>query len=207
MNELAHTLLTIQSRQLYGWQNGTRQHYVTLSGSTASCGERTHTCTFEITLTCLPDKLTAVHSGERLSRRYKTPRWPFSKLCSSLLCAYCSNKLPEQGPTKARLRVLSIMQLRACVHRRSSYAQLSPLYLLSTLYITHVIKYPRPSTAFLYCKRRKAGWGLGTRLAWAIADTHPTSHLTVSLMHDSHTLSQGPNVSGILFRTRIKKGI
>ena len=31
-------------------------------------------------------------------------------------------------------------------------------------YVTHVIKYSRPSTAFPYFKRRKAGRGLGTRL-------------------------------------------
>ena len=40
------------------------------------------------------------------------PRRPFSKLCSSPFCAYCLNKLPEPGPTKTRLRVLSITQLR-----------------------------------------------------------------------------------------------
>ena len=51
----------------------------------------------------------------------------FSKLCSNLLCAYCSNKLPEQGPTKAQLRVLSIMPLRAWAHWRSAYTQLSEL--------------------------------------------------------------------------------
>ena len=102
-------------------------------------------------------------------RRYKTPRRPFSKLCSSLLCAYCLNKLPERGPTKhGFVYKLSInTQLRAWAHRRSAYTQLSPLYLLSTLYVTHVIKYSRPSTAFPYCKRRKAGRGLGTRLVFA----------------------------------------
>ena len=62
-------------------------------------------------------------------KHYKTPRWPFSKLCSSLLCAYCSNKLPERGPK------LSITQLRTWAHRRSAYAQLSPLYL--SLYTLH----------------------------------------------------------------------
>ena len=73
------------------------------------------------------------------------PRRPFSKLCSSLLCAYCLNKLPERGPSKARLRVLSITQLRAWAHRRSAYAQLSPLYVPSLYpYVTHVIKYSRP---------------------------------------------------------------
>ena len=67
------------------------------------------------------------------------PKRPFFKLYLSLLCAYRSNKLPERGPTKARLCVLSITQLRAWAHRRSAYTQLSPLYLLSTLYVTHVI--------------------------------------------------------------------
>ena len=33
------------------------------------------------------------------------------------------------------------------------------------LYVTHVINYSRPSTAFPYCKRWKAGRGLGTRLS------------------------------------------
>ena len=32
------------------------------------------------------------------------------------------------------------------------------------LYIIHMINYSSPSPAFLYCKGRKAGWGLGTRL-------------------------------------------
>jgi len=61
------------------------------------------------------------------------------------------------------------MQLWAWAHRRSAYAQLSPLYLLSTLYITHMIKDSRPSTTFLYCMRRKAGRGLGTRLRKIVA--------------------------------------
>ena len=39
------------------------------------------------------------------------PRQPFSKLCSRLLCTYFLNELPEQGPTKARLRILSITQV------------------------------------------------------------------------------------------------
>ena len=76
----------------------------------------------------------------------------------------------QNGSHKARLRKLSITQLWAWPHRRSAYAQLSPLYLLSTLYVTHMIKYSRPSTAFLYCKRRKAGRGLGTRLLWWLAN-------------------------------------
>ena len=41
-----HNIL-VQSQKLYGWQNGTGQHYVTLPGSTASYGECTQTRTFE----------------------------------------------------------------------------------------------------------------------------------------------------------------
>ena len=137
-NELAHALLHSVVKVLSGWHNGTRQHYVALPGSTASYGERTQTCTFEnhgnlhAYLTNWP--LTgAVHSGGWLLKRYKMARRPFSKLCSNLLCIYCSNKQPEWGPTKAQLRVLLIMPLWAWAHWRSAYAQLSPLYLLSTL--------------------------------------------------------------------------
>ena len=90
---------------------------------------------------------------------------PFPSLCSRFLCAYCSKKLPERALTKKQLRVLSIIdQLRAWAHRRSAYAQLSPLYPSLYPYVTHVINYSRPSPAFPYWKRRKAGRGLGTRL-------------------------------------------
>ena len=52
-NELAHALLTdytrlfVQLCKPYGWQNGTRQYYTTLPGSTESYGKRTQTRTFE----------------------------------------------------------------------------------------------------------------------------------------------------------------
>ena len=39
----------------------------------------------------------------------------------------------RNGPTEARLRVLSITQLRAWARRRSAYAQLSPLHLPTSL--------------------------------------------------------------------------
>ena len=45
-----------------------------------------------------------------------------------------------------------------------AHVQLKPFYRLSTRDVTHVRKCTRPSPAFPYCKRRKAGWGLGTRL-------------------------------------------
>ena len=90
---------------------------------------------------------------------------PFPSLCSRFLCGYCSKKLPERALTKKQLHVLSIIdQLRAWAHRRSAYAQLSPLYPSLYPYVTHVINYSRPSPTFPYWKRRNAGWGLGTRL-------------------------------------------
>ena len=90
---------------------------------------------------------------------------PFPSLCLSFLCTYCSKKLPEWAPTKKQLHVLlTIDQLRAWAHRQSGYAQLSPLYPSLYPYVTHVINYSRPSPAFPYWKRRKAGQGLGTRL-------------------------------------------
>ena len=195
-----HDILAQSWKLLYGWQNGTRQHYVTLPGSTASYGEHTHTCTFEnhcnlhtyqtnwprvfleikfkggiafvgreniknihkTNKICYsfggksktfppkgPEKNTKLTTDGRCTlqrmalKRYKKPRQPFSKLCSKL-CTYCSNKLPEQGPTIAWLRVLSIMPLRAWAHRRFAYAQLSSLYVFYTLHVTHVINIPGP---------------------------------------------------------------
>ena len=127
--KISSTTVLVQSwKLLYGWQNGGRQHYITLPGSTESYGEHTLTCTFE-NHGNLPANLTnwlltgTVHSEERLSKRYKKPRRPFSKLCSNLLCAYCFNNLPERGPIKAQLRVLSIMPQRAWAQWRSAYAE------------------------------------------------------------------------------------
>ena len=69
---------------------------------------------------------------------------------------------------KTRLPVLSIMQLTcvgtSMIRLHSIKSSLRSLYLLSTLYVTHVINYSRPSTAFPYCKQWKGGWGLGRRL-------------------------------------------
>ena len=119
------------------------------------------------------------------------PRRPFPRLCSSFLCAYCSKKLPERVPTKTQLRVLSIIdQLRAWAHRRSAYAQLRPLYPSLYPYVTHVINYSRPSTAFPYCKRRKAGWGLGTRLVTTMKTI--VFQDTMMQLHVPHCPKQAP---------------
>ena len=102
-----------------------------------------------------------------------------SPLLEHLLCLLFK-KLREQ------LCVLLIIDrypiICGWVHQQSTYAQLSPLYLLSTLYVTHVITYSRPSTAFPYCKQPKAGWGLGTRLSWywVLQPSPRTSFMIVS---------------------------
>ena len=72
------------------------------------------------------------------------------------------------------LAACTVNQLRAWAPRQSAYAQWSPLYpflypsLYPSLYpyVTHVINYTRPSLSFPYCKRRKAGQGLGMRLGF-----------------------------------------
>ena len=69
-----------------------------------------------------------VHSREWLSKCYKTPRWPFSKLCSNL-CGYCWSKLQERCPTKARLHVLSIAGVgTSMICLRSIKSSLPSLY-------------------------------------------------------------------------------
>ena len=132
-----------------------------------SYGERTQTHTFEnhanYSLTWQANRCTSRRMAFKALLNVKAR--PFPSLCSSFLCAYCSKKLPERAPTKKQLCVLSIIdQLRAWAHRRSAYAQLSPLYPSLYPYVTHVINYSRTSPAFPYWKRQKAGRGLGTRL-------------------------------------------
>ena len=51
-----------------------------------------------------------------------------------------------------------------------AHAQLNPFYHPFYPDIPHVRKDTRPSPAFPYCKQRKAGWGLGTRLYSPCAD-------------------------------------
>ena len=60
--------------------------------------------------------------------------------------------LPEWAPTKRSYVYLINTELHAWAHRQSAYAQLSPFYLLSTLYVTHMINYSRPSPTFPYYK-------------------------------------------------------
>ena len=69
--------------------------------------------------------------------------------------------------SETQLCVLSIidMQLRVVAHWWSAYTELSPLYLLSTLYVTHVRKIPGPLPLFCTASDRKLGgtWEGGYR--------------------------------------------
>ena len=62
---------------------------------------------------------------------------PFLGFAQALPAPIVWINLPEQAPTKARQCVLLITQLCARVHvdQQSAYTQLSPLYLLSILYV------------------------------------------------------------------------
>ena len=115
-------------------------------------------------------KLTAVYPREWLSRRYSTPRQSFPRLCSSILCRYCSKKkLPEWALTKTRLPVcvLSIINRWAITCMGTSTIRLHSIK--SSLPSLYSLRHSRDKlfqalSAFLYCKRWKAGLGLGTRL-------------------------------------------
>ena len=134
----------------------TRRH----PGSTESYSEHTRTHTFSLTWQ---------------TDHYSPWRMAFKALLnakvvlSNFLCAYSTKKNCQNGLLlKTQLRVLSIIdQLHVWALQRSAYAQLSPLYPSLYSYVTHVINYPMPSPTFSpYCKRWKAGWGLGTRLSY-----------------------------------------
>ena len=86
-----------------------------------------------------------------------------SALLKSSLPLLFKKTLPERAPTKTGLRCrLSIdTQLRVWAHQQFAYVQLSPLYLLSTLYVTHVINYSKPSSHFSVLQVMESWVGLG----------------------------------------------
>ena len=167
-NELAHAVRTEDSRDSFMADimglDDTMLHYLAVRKATVSVHKPVHSkITLTYSLTWQADRCTSRRMAFKALLNAKAR--PFPSLCSSFLCTYCSKKLPERAPTEKQLRVLSIVnQLRAWAHRRSAYAQLSPLYPSLYPYVTHVINYSRPPPAFPYWKRRKAGRGLGTRL-------------------------------------------
>ena len=168
-NELAHAVWTEYSCDSFMADrmglDSTMLHYLAVRKAMVSLHRPVHSkITLTYSLTWQTDCCTPRRMAFKVLLNAKAA--PFPRLCSSFLCAYCSKNCQNGLLLKNRaVRVLSIIdQLRAWAHRRSAYAQLSPLYPSLYPYVTHVMNYSRPSTAFPYCKRWKAGRGLGTRL-------------------------------------------
>ena len=79
----------------------------------------------------------------------------------------------KKKPSYMYCRLLGQLHAWAC--QKSAYAQLSPLYPSLYPYVPHMINYPRPSPAFLYCKWQKAGWrvGAGNEARTSLHKPHP----------------------------------
>ena len=164
MNELPHTYwqnILVQLWKLHGQQNGTRWHYATLPGSMASYGKCIQTCTFKKkkknTLTCSLTWQTDGCTPWRMASKVNIIcQAAFS---SSLLCCILLQKSCQNGLVPKHDYVYYRLCNYVCGSQWwSAYAQLSPLYLLSTLNITDVINYFKPSHTSMYCKRQKVGW-------------------------------------------------
>ena len=131
MKELAHALSycidRIQLQMLHSLQNETRWQYATLPGSTMSYGQLKDTLYSKSTLTLLsylancPQYILEDGAIKRQGGLFPG----FAQAFSALIVL-------QQAPTETRLHVLPIMQLCTLAHQQSAYAQLSPLYLLST---------------------------------------------------------------------------
>ena len=123
--------------------HGTTLHYLAVHQAMVSVHGPVHS---KIALTysgAFPDKLTAVHPQRMAFKALLNAQG--SPLLASFPYLFCQNGLVQKH---GWLCALSITQLHEWAHQRSAYTH----YLLSALYITHVINYSRPSTGFLYCK-------------------------------------------------------
>ena len=116
-----------------------------------------------------------------LRRVVHIPSWcaAFSNTCSRL-ATYCSLvdclslhvRLSLSAWRDSIARALSgVSYVHICWARyyavvTLAHVQSNPFYHPFYPDVTHVRKDTRPSPAFPYCKRRKAGWDLGMRLAW-----------------------------------------
>ena len=156
-NELAHAVRTEYSCDSFMADrmglDSTMLHYLAVRKAIVSVHNKpVHSkITLTYSLTWQADRCTSRRMAFKALLNAKAR--PFLSLCSSFLCAYCLKKPPEWAPTKNQLCLLSIIdQLRARAHRRSAYAQLSPLYPSLYPYITHMINYSRPSPVFPYWK-------------------------------------------------------
>ena len=88
------------------------------------------------------------------------------------------------------------------IRLRSIKSSLPSLY----HYVTHVIKYSRPSTAFPYFKRRKAGRGLGTRLKITCVQLFSLLYSRVPTRCWMNTMGIRNRETGVLCYMKTKKG-
>ena len=147
--------------KLYGWQNGTRWHCATLPGSMVSYGERTQTHTFENHANLLNYLANwPLYTSENVFQgTIKCQHGPFLQaLLKPSLCLLFEKKNCQNALTTTWLHVLMIIQLCVQALWWSTYDQLSPPYLLSTLYATI---YTRLSTTFHSASKlgRAYEWG------------------------------------------------
>ena len=162
MTELAHAAWTEYSCNSFMADrmglDSTMLHYLAVRKAMVSVHRPIHSkITLTYSLTWQTDRFTPQRMAFKALLNTKAAlSWALLKVFSA---AYYSKKLPERAPTKKQLRVLSIIdQLRAWAHRRSAYAQLSPLYPSLYPYVTHVINIiPGPLPLFRTASDGKLG--------------------------------------------------
>ena len=169
-NELAHAVRTEYSSDSFMADrmglDGTMLHYLAVREAMVSVHKPVHSkITLTYSLTWQADRCTSRRVAFKALLNAKAR--PFPSLRSSFLCAYCSKKLPERAPTKKKQLYTCTVDYRSTTCVGTSTIRLRSIKSslpFSLPYVTHVINYSRPSPAFPYWKRRKAGRGLGTRL-------------------------------------------
>ena len=163
-NELAHAVRTEYSCDRFMANrmglDGTMLHYLAVRKAMVSVHKPVHSkITLTYSLSWQAGHCTSRRMAFRALLNAKAPLLKFS--LSLLFEKNCQNGLLLKNSYV--YCQLSVNYVRGHV-ARSAYAQLSPLYPSLYPYVTHVMNYSRPSPAFPYWKRRKAGRGLGTRL-------------------------------------------
>ena len=125
--------------------DGTMLHYLAIQQAMVSIHRSVHLKTMlTFSFTWQTDCCTSRRMASKAPRLLDYSR-PSPSFLSLALLKHLFKKL-----SKHDFMYCQIEQLCAWAHPRSTYAQLSPLYLLSTLCVTHVIDYSRPSPSFLY---------------------------------------------------------
>ena len=139
-NGLAHAVRTEYSCDSFMADrmglDGTMLHYLAVRKAMVCVHKPVHSkITLTYSLTWQADRCTSRRMAFKAPRR--GPFLAFAQVFSALIVRKnCQNGLL----LKKQLRILSIIdQLRAWAHRRSAYAQLSPLYPSLYPYVTHVI--------------------------------------------------------------------